>query len=141
LGNNIVGAPHASDVVSACSENDTYIKEMASVIHPLDSKKRAIGVLKAYMDESGVKNDPHIFAMGGCVAKEKDWSLWSQQWKSILKNPGEGKKEIEYMHMAECVHRCVEEAAQPTLSFASGGRCFRVPITWATFGIEKSLKN
>jgi hypothetical protein len=61
-------------------------------------------VFKAYLDESGVKNDPNIFAMGGCVAPENAWSLWHPQWKAFLDDPGNGRGKIGYMHMVECIH-------------------------------------
>jgi hypothetical protein len=85
-------------------EDESSIGGIASAAHPLDSKQRILAVLKAYLDESGTKNSPKIFAMGGAVASETEWSLWHPQWKAILKNPGGGRKEIEYMHMKECVH-------------------------------------
>ncbi len=73
------------------SKRNDAVRELSAILQPLASRWRLMGVLVAYVDESGTHDKrgrqpgSKIAGLAGYVASEREWTLFSKRWNKILK--------------------------------------------------------
>lgn len=74
-----------------------YLSEVAYGLHPQRSRHKAVAVLYAYLDESGIHDESPVILIGGFVAKQPLWAALEPDWQQRLENQG-----LTYFHAADC---------------------------------------
>jgi hypothetical protein len=83
-----------------------YFGELARLLHVGSKGEQYLTVLGAYMDESGLEDDPtpigFVFCYAGLLASRDDWEKFSSKWVEFLL--GEGLPDPPELHMKKFLH-------------------------------------
>jgi hypothetical protein len=77
------------------------IIEVADWLHPASARWRAIGLFRAYFDESGTSGGSTITAIAGYVATKDAWASVEKLWREELALLAE--RGVKTFHMHECI--------------------------------------
>lgn len=69
------------------SMSDSSARSVGKILHPRLARERNVILLKAYLDASGITNQP-VIALAGLAATESAWDCWEVQWLDKLKELG-----------------------------------------------------
>lgn len=94
---------YALPAISArCYTMSSYVmRALAQALHPRSSVWKAMAMLRAYFDESGLHQSPPVTVIAGYVGTESSWSSVEDRWVSVL---GEFRdKGIASFHATDCI--------------------------------------
>ena len=66
-------------------------------------KERIIGVLGAFLDDSGTHSASRVVAIGGLLGTDVQWDAFAPAWDALLANPLPGKPPLKKgFHLTQC---------------------------------------
>ena len=90
------------------------ISYLARTLHPRKAKFRAMALLRAYFDESGIDANSKVVAIGGLIAKEGSWTDLEERWENVIDEYAH--LGLSVFHMVDFIHQTREFALIDTPS-------------------------
>ncbi|MPY74311.1 MAG: DUF3800 domain-containing protein [Alphaproteobacteria bacterium] len=60
------------------------LADLADFVHPRSSQRKALALLRAYFDETGIHDGALVTAIGGFVATQDAWSELETEWVKLI---------------------------------------------------------
>ncbi|MGP1396480.1 MAG: hypothetical protein ACTS3R_13290 [Inquilinaceae bacterium] len=79
------------------------IGEIADWLHPRSSRHKALVLLYAYFDETGIHDGAHVTALSGFVGSKSAWEAIENRWAAVLAEFS--MKGVSTFHMTDCVRQ------------------------------------
>jgi len=80
------------------------IADLARLLHARDNPWKAMAMLQAYFDESGIDGGSRVVAAGGCLATEQTWTTVESNWVAELNRFKDNGFPIAAFHSVDCEH-------------------------------------
>ena len=90
------------------------ISYLARTLHPRKAKFRAMALLRAYFDESGIDANSKVVAISGLIAKEGSWTDLEERWENVVDEYAH--LGLSVFHMVDFIHQTREFALIDTPS-------------------------
>lgn len=84
------------------------IREIASILLPVEHRNGRILMLYAFLDDSGTHNHSPVVVVGGLIGTEAHWSTLDAAWREKLRCPLIGKPRLASFSLFDC-HNAVNE--------------------------------
>jgi hypothetical protein len=78
------------------------VAELADWLHPRDSIRKALAMLRAYFDESGIHAEAYVTSIAGYVATKRAWEAVEIEWDKEMSYYRE-RTRIRTFHLTDCL--------------------------------------